>query len=98
VWSKGRIEGCTYGNGGGLSEETDEVESQLAVRRESDAERDHEDYDGQFAVGLLDAGAPGDKEDGNGGKCLDDHSRDWEMKRSAKMNFKKGVRTLSIWM
>ena len=90
MWSK---EGCTYGDGGGLSEETDEVETQLAVRRESDAERDHEDYDGQLAVGLLDAGAPGDKEDGNGRKCLDDHLR-LEDEREKK----KGVRTLSIWM
>lgn len=73
MWSDEGRKGCTYGDGGGLREEPDEVETQLAVRRESDAARDHEDYDGQFAIGLLDARAPGDKEDGNGRKCLDDH-------------------------
>jgi len=82
-----------------LSEETDEVETQLAVRRESDAERDHEDYEGQFAVGLLDARAPGDKEDGNGCKCLDDHlTLGDEKKRKDEKKKKGGLRTLSIWM
>jgi hypothetical protein len=64
-------EDSTYGDSGGLSEEADEVETQLATRCESDAERDHGDYDGQFAIGLLDAERPGDKEDGNGRKRLD---------------------------
>jgi hypothetical protein len=64
----------TYGDGGGLGEEADEVEMQLAVRREGDAERDHKDYDGQLAIGFLDAEGPGDKEDGNGCKGLDDHN------------------------
>ena len=75
-----------------MSEEADEVESQFATRCESDAERNHGDYDGQFAIWFLDAEGPGDKEDGNGRKRLDDyffHVRQ-EMKRSAKMR-KEGV-------
>jgi hypothetical protein len=67
-------EGCTYGDGGGLSEEADEVETQLATRCESDAERDHADNDGQFAIGLLDAEGPGYKKDGHWRKRLDNRS------------------------
>lgn len=44
------------------------------MRCESDAERDHADYDGKFAIGLLNAEGPGDKEDGNWRKRLDNRS------------------------
>jgi hypothetical protein len=66
-----KLEDGTYAYGCSLNEEADEVETQLAMRCEGNAGRDHEDNDGQFAVGLLDSEGPRDKEDGNGGERLD---------------------------
>ena len=40
-----------YGDSGSLSEETDKVETQLAVQCKRDTKRDHEDYKGQFEEG-----------------------------------------------
>jgi hypothetical protein len=80
---------CTYSDGGSLSEEANEVETQLATRCESDTERDHADYDGQLAIWFLDAEGPGDKEDGNGRKRLDNDSTSRDEKEVAKLMKKK---------
>lgn len=60
----------TYADSRSLNEEADEVETQLAMRCEGNARRNHEDNDSQFAVGLLNPEGPRDKEDGNGGERL----------------------------
>jgi hypothetical protein len=65
------------------------VETQLTTRCESDTKRDHADYDGQLAIWFLDAEGPGDKEDGNGGKRLDNDSTSRDEKEVAKMIMKK---------
>ena len=67
---KKKLEDETYADGCSLNEEADEVETQLAMRCKGNARRNHEDDDGQFAVGILDSEGPRDKEDGNGGKRL----------------------------
>lgn len=67
--AEGREEG-TYTDSCCLSEEANKVEAQLAMRRKGNAGRDHEDDDGQFAVGFLDVEGPGDEEDGHGRKRL----------------------------
>jgi hypothetical protein len=61
----------TYADVCSLNEEADDVETQLAIRCEGNSRRDHEDDDGQFAVGFLDPEGPRDKEDDNGGERLD---------------------------
>jgi hypothetical protein len=67
---KKKKEDGTYADGCSLNKEANEVETQLAMRCEGNSRRDHEDDDGQFAVGVLDPEGPRDKEDGNGGKRL----------------------------
>lgn len=56
---------------GGLDEEAEEVEVELAAARERDAARDHEHDGAQLAVRLLEAEDPGDEEDGDGVECLE---------------------------
>ncbi len=72
---KKELEDGTYADGCSLDEEADEVETQFAMRCEGNARRDHEDDDGQFAVGILYPEGPRDEKDGNGGKRLDKRSK-----------------------
>ena len=60
----------TYADSCSLNKEADEVETQLAMRCEGNARRNHEDDNSQFSVGLLNPEGPRDKEDGNGGERL----------------------------
>jgi hypothetical protein len=57
-------------DGAGLDDEADEVELELAAGGESDAEGDHKDDEGEAAVGLGDAGRPGNEQYGDCVECL----------------------------
>ena len=62
--------GDTHGDGGGLREEADEVEAQLAARRERDARRDHEHDHSEPLTRLLDPERPRNEQDRNGRERL----------------------------
>lgn len=51
--------GVAYGDGGGLSEETNKVEMQLSVGGEGNTGGNHEDDDSEFLAGFLDTECPG---------------------------------------
>lgn len=78
-------DGETYGNGGGLRDEANEVEFQLSLRCKSNTRRDHEHDDGKLLARLLQTEGPRNEQNCYWSKRLSPQMRNF-VRTEAKMN------------